>query len=202
MKCDTNAGLSCFSGRPSLLQSAETAMAFQAGRAEIKCNRCGVKGKFFKMFQSYRPDHCYPDEEGKWMATLFCLDCELKNREQEWSFWTGKDKEIAGEDWVTMTRVKKDHKNRSKQSWAARSEPIINAKLSVKALREEWSEEVNTQVNFLKCIHTMDEEDATEDPGGSSSSQADLGVLNDGQGAPGASYDGPGASHDSPTNRQ
>ena len=74
------------------------------------------------------------------MATLFCLDCEVKNREREWEYWNEAQKEAVGDDYPSMKRVMKDIKAKAKASWAIRSEPIKNAKLSVKALIEEYSQ--------------------------------------------------------------
>ena len=76
---------------------------------------CDEECKFYKMFQSYREKECWPDAQGRLMATLYCVDCELKKRIDEWSSWTGPQKEIAGEDYATKKRVVKDQKNRARE---------------------------------------------------------------------------------------
>ena len=125
------------------------AMAFQSGTKAFRCYECDVEGKFFKMYQSFRPEHAWKDEEGRTKAVLFCIDCEVKNREKEWQQWTDDEKKIAGEDYTSVEAVKKDQKNRARENWAARSDPIKGAKESLKALKETSGWEV-IQVNFAQ----------------------------------------------------
>ena len=110
-------------------------MALQGGTSKNVCRECGVKEKFFKMFQCFRKEHVWTDEDGRTMATIFCVGCELKIRQDEWSEFTEEEKRVAGEGYATMKQVKIDLKARAKEGWAARSEHIINAKLSIQALR-------------------------------------------------------------------
>ena len=104
-------------------------------------------------------------------------------------------KEVAGEDYATMKRVARDQKNRARESWSARSEPTVNAKISLKALRDDRSEEVNVQVNFAKCLKNIaedEEKDTEEETLGASHDGPDcLGASNDGPGCLGASHGGP-----------
>ena len=53
-------------------------MAFQSGTKAVHCFECKVEGKFFKMYQSFRPDHAWKDEEGRTMSVLYCVGCEVK----------------------------------------------------------------------------------------------------------------------------
>ena len=82
-------------------------MAFQSGTAPVQCYDCEKQDKFFKLCQSYRPQHAWTDSEtNRTKATLFCLKCELKMRKEEWSAWSAEEKEEMGEDYATMKRVK------------------------------------------------------------------------------------------------
>ena len=119
-------------------------MAFQTGTKLVKCSECETENKFFKMFQSYRPDHAWKDEDtGRIMAVLFCVDCEVRNREKEWEMWTDAEKELAGESYPTADAVRRDQKRRAKEKWAERSEFVQAAKVAAKELREAaWSLEV------------------------------------------------------------
>ena len=183
------------------------AMAFQSGTALARCQECGFEAKFFKLYQSFRPDHAWKDEDGRTKAALFCINCEVKNRQREWKEWSQEEKDIAGEDYAKEETVKKEQKKRSRESWAARSEPIKGAKAAVKALRENWSEQV-CQVNYVQCMEQMKIEDTDVKEASSSSQvgQGEQGASHDGPDSTGASDDGPdslkwlnkGASHDGP----
>ena len=155
-------------------------MAYQSGTAPRYCAECKVEATFYKMFQSYRKDHVWYDDEGRPKAVLFCVDCEVKNRQKEWESWTDEEKKVAGKDYPTIDAVRKDQKSRNKEGWAARSEPIKRSKAALKALKEK-SEEV-TQVNFVKCMEMMSLEDKKDEE---AVDEAALAV-------PGASHDGPG----------
>ena len=85
-------------------------MAFTSGRTQVTCKECKKVGKFFKMFQSWRDEDTWTDEEGRKMATLICPDCELKKRVKEWANWNDDEKELAGEDYATMAKVLKEQK--------------------------------------------------------------------------------------------
>ena len=61
-----------------------TAMAYQSGMAELQCHECGKECRFFKMSQSFRPQHIWRNWKGAVMATLFCNECELEMRKEEW----------------------------------------------------------------------------------------------------------------------
>ena len=82
----------------------------------------------------------------------------MKNRQKEWENWSEEEKQIAGENYPTEEAAKRDQKKRARENWAARSEPIRGAKAAVKALEENWSEEV-VQVNFLQCMEVMKKEE-------------------------------------------
>ena len=150
-------------------------MAFQSGTNVVRCFECKTEGKFFKMFQSFRPDHAWQDEEGRTKAVLLCVDCEVKTRQAEWERWTEEEKEVAGENYPTLAAVQKDQKSRAKESWTARSEPIKCGRAALKALKEGSDEVV--QVNFVECMKMMKIEDLKEE---------DKALA-----VPGASHDGP-----------
>ena len=98
--------------------------AFQSGTLPVQCYDCGKKDKFFKLFQSYRPEHVWTDSETfKTKATLFCLKCELKMREEEWSVWSAEEKEDMGEDYATMKRVQQEHKGTTKSHGLREASP-------------------------------------------------------------------------------
>ena len=74
------------------------AMAFQGGTHQKGCWECGKQVKFFKMFQSWRQEHVWYDEDRKAFARLFCCDCELKVRKDEWEDMTEEQRALAGEE--------------------------------------------------------------------------------------------------------
>ena len=187
--------------------------AFQSGTASCICYDCRKQERFFKLFQSYRPDHSWRDDEGRTKATLFCLDCELKRRQEEWESWSVEEKEAVGELYATLDQVRIDQKKVCKKSWAMRSDPIVNAKISLKALRDtrlqaksssSSADPPDIRVNFVQCMEEMRKEDV-DDPDGmdvddgarstydSMWSVVPLGASNDGPGGgpAGASDDGP-----------
>ena len=51
-------------------------MAFQSGTKAVRCFECEEEGKFFKMFQSFRTEHAWRDDEGRMKAVLFCVGCD------------------------------------------------------------------------------------------------------------------------------
>ena len=163
----------------SINSISRRAMAFKPGTSLVKCYECETEGKFFRMYQSFRPTHAWTDEEGRTKAVLFCVDCELKNRIKEWESFSEEEKGVAGEGYATLDAVRKDQKNRSREGWAARSEPIKGAKAALKALKESWSEEV-VQVNFMQCMQNMELEDKKDEE-----------EKGDQESSPGASNDGP-----------
>ena len=90
------------------------------------------------MTQSFRPQHSWRDEDdGSIKATLFCNDCELEFRKEEWVTWGAAQRRVAGHDYPTIERVRTDQKKRAKEKWSLRSEPILNAKVSIRALQKE-----------------------------------------------------------------
>ena len=96
-----------FVGEPRHSASTIAAMAFKSGRSLVKCPTCDTEAKFFKMFQSYRPQHSWTDEDGRTKATLFCLECEFKMRMEEWLSWNDEEKKIAGEGYATKQKIVK-----------------------------------------------------------------------------------------------
>lgn len=135
-------------------------MAFQSGTLGVTCYSCRTNGhKFFEMYQSFRPEHAYVDEQGRIKAALFCIPCELRYREDEWVTWTHEQQAIAGADYVTLKAVQKAQKDRAKEGWSLRSTAILNAKKALKALREcnARKTEQAVQVNYVQCIATMEE---------------------------------------------
>ena len=62
------------------------------------CWECGKKEKFFKMFQSWRKEHVWEDEDGRTFARLFCCGCEVNIRKDEWAEMTEEQKTLAGEN--------------------------------------------------------------------------------------------------------
>ena len=84
-------------------------MAFQSGTMQRRCERCQEPGELFQMYQSFREDHVWYQGE-KPMSTLFCLTCEVKNREEEWEKWTTEQKELAGESYPTIEAARQDQK--------------------------------------------------------------------------------------------
>ena len=148
------------------------AMAFQSGTMQRRCERCHEPGKFYQMYQSYREDHVWYQGE-KPMSTLFCITCEVKNREEEWEKWNPEQKELAGgEGYPTIEAVRKDQKNRRKEDWHARSEPIRRGKKALQALRDHRFDEISVvSVNYAKCLEIMAGQDDMEvDQGGQPSS--------------------------------
>ena len=128
------------------------AMAFQSGTKGVRCYKCKTEGKFFKMYQSFRPEHIWEDESKKTMSTLFYIDCEVNTRKEEWEQWTKEQNVKAGENYPTKGAVIKDQKDRSRESWHLRSEFIQKARKTMKALKEKCSDDaiqVN-QVNLYK----------------------------------------------------
>ena len=89
-------------------------MAFQSGAGPVQCQECGHPGKFFRMFQSFRDEHVWyrEGEPNRPMASLFCIDCEVKHREDEWIVFSAEEKKCVGEDYPTMKAVKRDQKER------------------------------------------------------------------------------------------
>ena len=152
------------------------------------------------MFQSFRPDHAWQDEEGRTKAVLFCIGCEVETRKKEWERWTEEEKKVAGEEYPTLAAVRKDQKSRAKENWTARSEPIKCGKAALKALRE-GSEEV-VQVNFVKCMEKMTVEDLKAEEEEDKAALADPGASHDGPGGGGAAESSKGASHDGPESKR
>ena len=144
------------------IQGVGIAMAYKSGTSLVKCLTCETEGKFFKMYQSFRPDHAWTDDEGRTKAVLFCVDCELKNRIKEWESYTEEEKKIAGENYATLDAIRADQKNRSREGWSARSESIKGAKAALKSLKEHRSEE-EISVNFMQCTQNMELEDKKEE---------------------------------------
>ena len=156
--------------------------AFQSGTLPVRCFDCEKKDKFFKLFQSYRPDHTWWDPEtNKTKARLLCLNCELKTREDEWITWTAEEQMEMGADYATMPRILKDHKSVTKKGWQERADPLINARISYKALRDNLLQQAassssstnplecfdppDVQVNFMQRMEQMSKEEV-EDPDG------------------------------------
>ena len=139
------------------MSSSKIAMAFQSSEKTIGCADCGIHKKFFKMFQSYRPDDFWRDDDGRSRATLYCMECELKKRQKEWHNWDEVERQWAGgEKYVTLEHVRRDVKNKSKEGWCKQSECIISARISMKALRTaeaEGKDEVT--VSFAVCMERM-----------------------------------------------
>ena len=134
---------------------------FQSGHMALTCHMCMKPFKFFKMVQSFRPHHRWTRDDGQLQATLLCIDCEVVVRELEWSCWTDMQQKEAGLDYVEIGRVKKEQKARSKEAWYARSEVMVNAKASLKALREYsliGGQVIN--VNFCRCTEIIEESEA------------------------------------------
>ncbi len=151
-----------------------------------------MEHKFFKMFQSYRPQHTWQDETGRWKSTLFCVDCEVKQRESEFASWSQEQRDEAGFDYPTLGRVKKEQKDRAREGWALRAESLVNAKASLKAERNNKMKpgESVIHINFLQCkeIIINDEEKGEKDDDWE---EVDWG-------GDGAGGDGVGASNDGP----
>ena len=171
-------------------------MAFMGGTKEACCNECYASVRFFKLYQSYRPEHVWTDNE-RMMATLLCIDCELGIRKTEWSKWNEDEKEVAGADYATMPKVKIDQKGRAKQNWKCKSEHIINARLSIKALRDdvaEQGEDVQPLVCHMEFLQIVENESRETDKdeimfSAQSSSRADLGAVDAGSGCSGGPND-------------
>ena len=90
-------------------------MAFQSGTMQRRCAKCHEPGKLFKLYQSFREEHVWKEGE-KPMATLFCVTCEVQNREEEWEKWTTEQKELAGENYPTIEASEKTRKVDPKRS--------------------------------------------------------------------------------------
>ena len=93
-------------------------------------------------------------------------------RVAEWSCWSDSQQREAGLDYVEIGRVKREQKNRSKEGWTARSEVMINAKASMKALREDSLQNGQViNVNFCRCMEIIEDADTEwQDLGGADNS--------------------------------
>ena len=111
------------------------------------------------MFQSYRPEHIRVDEETKRVyAKLFCVDCEVKIRTDELNHWfTEEQKRKAGEDYNTPLRVQKELKAKNKESWHARATHMINAKISLKVLKDIHDKPERPAITYAQCMKVMEE---------------------------------------------
>ena len=95
-------------------------MTFTTAVVGVQGGGCREPGKFFKMFQSYRPEHCWQDEQGRVKAQLLCLRCEQKIRYGEWQCVTLKEKRETGDEHTTMSLIRKEQKDRAKPEWGHR----------------------------------------------------------------------------------
>lgn len=94
------------------------------------CQRCAVKGKLVKMIHSFRLDHIVEDDEGRVIAVPFCLDCEVRNRQEEWVCWATEQRETNGKIYPTLESVKRDQayqEKKAKENWADRTKAIQEA---------------------------------------------------------------------------
>ena len=72
--------------------------------------------KFFKLFQSWRHEHVWYDDEQREQARLLCIGCELNIRRDEWEDMTEEQRALAGVDYCTLESIRSEQKTRAKGS--------------------------------------------------------------------------------------
>ena len=153
-------------------------MAFLDGTTPCKCWECKKVIGFFRMFQSYRPEHIEIDEDtNRVFARLFCVECEVRVRTDEMNhFFTVEQRKEAGKQYATTLQVQRDLKAKNRESWYARASHVGDIKSSMTV------ETGNPEVTFIQCLKVMQKnyfEDSELSPGASASvtPPAERGIL-------------------------
>ncbi len=136
------------SAKPFWLYSSATRtevekMAFESGARLHPCMLCGQEFPYFKLMQNNRSrvkDPMTYEEStgsaapsGSKSAGRVCSECEVRLRREDWEQMTDKQKEDAGEDYCSETRVRKDMKSINKGTyWNETSKSLVQAREEIK----------------------------------------------------------------------
>ena len=121
------------------------AMAFQPSTKLYPCDLCLQEHRYFKMMDSYRPQHKLPrgelDTRDKYKRV--CVKCEVALREREWLLMSEEQK-AENPNYASEVEVYKELKKTNRgQQWAATASSMRQAKEEIHA-EERASGEAST----------------------------------------------------------
>jgi hypothetical protein len=131
-------------------------MAFRTRAAPAFCCVCSREERFFRMMMSFREQHRWETSGGDVRGSTVCIECEQNLRKEEWDSWSDEKRRAMGENYFVLENIRREQKNLAKASWATRTEPILNARTTIKALKRVAEQQV-IRVNFAKVNDVVTE---------------------------------------------